>query len=426
MRRDTILPNGMTITTDAAAHFNGVAINIAVLAGSVHEPDGLHGMAHLLEHLMFRSTTKSDESQLQKRIGQIGVDLNATTEEAQTSYTGVVLKDQLQPCLNLMGEMLSHPKLDPEDIALEKQIIENENCRGCAGCTMRDSVYGEAYPDQNLRHPIIGYEDTIEAITQDDLIVFYKSQYVSGNVIVSVAGDVDHDQVVEWVQHAFGDMTQGARTPDPEFTYAPGEVLIGSGSDRAGVRIMYDLSHLSKEQRRPYTLFEDILGGHGNSRLMDELREKRGLVYSCWSQWEFVGDRCLLFIDAWGEARKMKEIVEIIAQTACDTARRIHPEDLEASRQRCRAGIMMGQDDLTRRAARLIECIIDGETLTNEEDIALFLGVEQPAIEQAGRDLLALDPVIFLGGSHRQMPKFADIRAALKAGGNVSPMSLAS
>ena len=134
---------------------------------------------------------------------------------------------------------------------------------------------------------------------------------------------------------------------------------------------------------------------------MEELREKRGLVYSCWSQWEFVAGRCVLLIDAWGEARKMKEICQIIAQTACATARDISQEEIDASRQRCRAGLMMGEDDLERRAEALIEAIIDGESLTNAQEIALYHNIEKVEILQAGKELLALDPVSY---THLTLP----------------------
>jgi len=151
---------------------------LAVRVGSVHETEDQSGIAHALEHLVFRGSVSRSGEDLQKAFAQSGGYLNAQTDEDSTVFQGITLAADLSDAVALMSEIIREPRLDADDLELEKQIIQQESCRGCFGCTMRDNMFDQAFPDQPLRHPIIGYEDTVAELSRDDLVAFHHQAYV--------------------------------------------------------------------------------------------------------------------------------------------------------------------------------------------------------------------------------------------------------
>ncbi|WP_299152390.1 pitrilysin family protein [uncultured Tateyamaria sp.] len=412
----TTLDNGIVIATDHAPHFNGVAITLAFRVGSTQEPEDLCGIAHLIEHLAFRGTAQRDSQALQKAFGRLGAETNGRTDEDSTVYTASILKDDYIATLRVMADMVTAPLFAPDDITLEKSIIEQENCRGCPNCSAREALYGVAFPDQSLRHPVIGYEDTIEAITRDDIVTFHRTHYVTGNLIVSIAGDVDHDDVVAEVQAAFADLPVGAASARPTLTFAPGEISIASGGDQASFSLLFDITSMVGTQQHKATVFyEDILGGHGFSRLMDELREKRGLVYSAWTHFEWVGQNNMLQLQVWCEARKMKEVCDVTLQTMRDVAQSLSQQDFEDARNRCRSGLLMAADNVERRSGDMVHDIISrGRVIESDEELAGYMALSRDHVAAAGCALIEQEPAILLAGSLRAMPKFAHLRSTLR------------
>lgn len=411
----TRLPNGITVVTDQALHFQAAAISMKFAVGSAHEPEELSGISHLLEHLIFRGSDQLNGSVFQQAIGAAGANINGQTNEDTTTYTASMLNEDLGPTLKVFADVLCNPKLDEEDIKLEKQIIEQENCRGCASCTMRDSLYAVAYPNQPLRHPVVGYEDTIESITRDDLLAYHAQHYVTGNLIVSVVSGAEHEDVVAHVKDAFANLPNGPRSAMPIFEFTPGEIGISSGGDRAAIQIHYDLSGLTEDQCRCLYYYSEILGGHGFSKLMEELREKRGLVYSAWTFEDEIGANRFMNVSAWCDSRKITEVTDLIGKCMYDLAHNLTEQDLNEAKRRCRTSILQLLDNLTLRADMNAADELYGVTVRDPfKRIETYLDISLEDLRNVSQELLKLEPAIFLGGSQRSMPSFDRVRAALK------------
>lgn len=412
--RRTQLANGATIVTDHAAHFQSVAIALAIRTGSVHEPEQQSGIAHALEHLVFRGSITRSGDELQKTFALSGGYLNAQTDEDSTIYQGLTLAADLDHAVTLMAEMISQPRLDAGDLELEKQIIQQEACRGCQSCTMRDTMFDQAFPDQPLRHPIIGYEDTVAGLTRDDLVAFHHQNYVGRNITLAVSGNVDHDALVATAQRALGGIRAGSATRQPDLLYAPGEMHLGNGSEQGMIRLVFPLTEFDEQTRRAAILFYDILGGHGSSRLMTELREKRGLVYSVWADSYRVAGQELMMVEAIGEARKMPKITQVTIDTIRDLANSPGAEEFELAKKRIHAGFHMNLDSLTGRVTDMVVDIHERGEISDY--VARYDGYQAITLNdmrKAGARLLTLAPTIISAGPARGKPKFSEIRAQL-------------
>ncbi|WP_284165314.1 pitrilysin family protein [Frigidibacter sp. SD6-1] len=413
-RHCTVLPNGIRVVSERADNFSGVAVGACFGVGSVHEPAEQAGIAHILEHLIFRGTETRSEEALQTAFAELGGHVNGTTHPDRTTYTATVLRDDFGRALGLFAEMLAAPALSEDDLALEKSIVNEENCRGCHNCTMSEAFYATAFPDQNIRHPVIGYEETLEALTREDLLAFHGRFYVGRNLTVSVCGDLSHETAVAEVARAFAHFPAGEEAGYPPYSYAGGDMLLGSNGTDASVWIGFDITGLGEAQKRALFMFCDIVGGHPQSLLMHELRRKRGLVYAVWSTIDTVARRDIFKLYISGQAAKIGEISNVTIATVRAAADGLDPAVLTEGQRRHHVGTLMGQDDLASRVDDMVTDITElGHVTEVQERYRAYQALSVDDLRTAAREMLSISPTIVIRAPLRQAPKFMHLREQL-------------
>jgi predicted Zn-dependent peptidase len=291
--RRTVLPSGLTIITEAVPHLRSAAFGVYVAIGSRDESPELAGAAHFLEHLLFKGTERRSSWELASVIEEVGGDTNAYTGKEFTCYYGRVLDRDLPLLIDVMGDMVTSSTLDSGEMDIERGVVLEE-------ISMRadepDDVVYELFDrhlwgSQALALPVLGTTDSIAAMSRDGLYEFYRRHYVPSQIVVSVAGNLDHDLVVEQIAAAFSLL----RTPDarPAARLAtPGARVVGAGGGVAYTQKDTDQAHVIfgapgidrfDERRYALDLLSQVLGGGMSSRLFQEIREKRGLAYSVYS-----------------------------------------------------------------------------------------------------------------------------------------------
>lgn len=421
--KQTTLDSGITVVTDRAPHFNSAAIQATFKVGSMYESDAQSGIAHLLEHLVFRGTTTRTGDEIQQAFQEIGGEINAVTDEDTTAFRATVLHEEVATALDIIGDMVSRPTLSAEHIKLEQQIVEQENCNGCWNCTMRETFLDAAYPGHGVARPIIGLEKTVNALTQDDLIAFHKAAYTTGALVIAVAGNVDHDMVVAQVSEAFSDLTEGPGMAAEKLVFEPGEAHLSSGSEQGVIRIGFPEANERTRAARAREVWIDIIAGHGYSLLMRELREEHGLVYGVYGGTWGIGDREIHQFEARGDTDKMDEITQRIASVMHTAAKTIDPRELEGAKRRVKTSRLMGLDGVTNRCAMLAHnTLYYGSVGNPEESLADYMDLSVEEVAEAGRHILSQSPVILGYGPTRTMPRLSDVRERFSlAKGDASP-----
>ena len=388
---------------------------MTVLAGSVHEPSHKAGIAHLLEHLLFRGTETQTSAQIQDRIEDLGGNINGQTQIDQTYFHGTVVNADMATALKLLADLVQNPKVDQTDIELEKQIIEDENCRGCFNCSMNEALFEAAYPGGAMSRPVIGYKDTLEGITRDDLLEFHKTFYVGRNISVVVCGDTPHDEVVALAREAFGEIPAGQASTWPRFTYQAGDMHMGTSSEDSGVWMSFDITDLTLAQKRAVYAFSEILGGHGQCLLMEELREKRGLVYSVSTDGETYARRDIIRIYLQGPSARISEICDVAIDTIREAARSLSEAEHAKAIRRHHLNCTMGLDGLEGRAYDMITDMTEkGKVSDPAERYQAYQNMTLSDIRAGGKLLLSLDPCFAISAPLRHAPKAAALRKRLK------------
>ncbi len=280
------LDDGLTIATDRVPGARSVAIGVWVAAGSRDEPAELSGVSHFLEHLLFKGTTSRSAVDISRAVDRVGGDINAFTAKEYTAYYCRLPRRHVDTGIELLGDVLTAPLLADEDVESERQVIleelamDDDSPDDVALRTLTRRLFG----DHGLGRETAGERGTVKSITAADIRRFFQRYYRTGNVIVSVAGDVDHEEITDRVAEAFAAMPTGYERP-PRTRPGPVEGDIDVEDDSEQVHLAIGGRAIARDDpdREALDVVNHIFGGGLSSRLFDEIRERRGLAYSVFS-----------------------------------------------------------------------------------------------------------------------------------------------
>ncbi len=280
------LDDGLTIATDRVPGARSVAIGVWVAAGSRDEPAELSGVSHFLEHLLFKGTTSRSAVDISRAVDRVGGDINAFTAKEYTAYYCRLPRRHVDTGIELLGDVLTAPLLADEDVESERQVIleelamDDDSPDDVALRTLTRRLFG----DHGLGRETAGERGTVKSITAADIRRFFQRYYRTGNVILSVAGDVDHEEITDRVAEAFAAMPTGYERP-PRTRPGPVEGDIDVEDDSEQVHLAIGGRAIARDDpdREALDVVNHIFGGGLSSRLFDEIRERRGLAYSVFS-----------------------------------------------------------------------------------------------------------------------------------------------
>lgn len=330
----TTFPNGLRLLVAPLPHLHSVEVICYVNVGVRDETTELAGISHFLEHMMFRGNKANPSGPLIERAFEcLGGSVNASTDAETTCYDANIHPDSVAEAMQLFADLLITPLfngLETERSIVLEEALSDFNEHGediCPDNRMAQMIWD----DHPLALPIIGFPETIRALSLDDLKRWHRQYYVPSNVVISVAGPVDFEMVQQAVTHAFGNWTGGqAPTPLP---YS--EPLLGDGPRCCWVRdsgsqLIIQLAWRTDGSRAPTSLgtrvLRRILGDGGACRLMQRLREESGLTYSVEASLEEYADSGCFSIDLATDPEKLIAVVDILLDEA-DRARRSIDED---------------------------------------------------------------------------------------------------
>ncbi|MDZ7729557.1 MAG: pitrilysin family protein [Dehalococcoidia bacterium] len=291
------LPNGLRVVTTPMPTTQAVSINLFVGVGSRSEPQRLNGITHFLEHMVFKGTDRRPDALLiAQAIEGAGGTLNAYTNKEFTCYWNIVPFDRFATALDVGADMLLHSKLEQAEIDRERTVVQQElkrnhdNPQAWAARLIGQSVYGA----QPCGWDVGGSVETVEEMHRPDFISHIAEWYLPSNIVLSVAGNVQHEQVMEEAAKHFSDMKPGelprVQAYDPSTT---GAQVVTDQRDIDQCTLFLGLPTFGRGDDRRFSMriMNDLLGGGMSSRLFREVRERRGLAYSVNSSFGFPGRR---------------------------------------------------------------------------------------------------------------------------------------
>ncbi len=376
-------------------HTRSAAVGVFVGAGSRYEADQIAGASHYLEHVLFKGTEKRPEPQLiGGAIESVGGMMNASTDREATMYFCKVAATHFPLALDVLTDMTRHPLFAPNEVERERGvIIEELNMTNDQPDAYADMLIDEAlWPDQAMGRDIGGTKESVGAISRQALADYHASQYVPNNVVVSVAGNIAHDEVVSRVDELLGDWPSGDPLPweDVRPTGEGVRVRLGNRhTDQAHLCLAVEGVSAASPDRYTVDMLNAVLGEGMTSRLFMELRERRGLAYDVHSSSMHYRDCGALVVTSGVDTSNVNEAITAVIGEFDKLGEDVPQQDLDRAVE-----FAVGRLDLRLEDTRAVmgwmggQELLRDQVLTPDEVVASLRRITTSEVRDAAREYL--------------------------------------
>jgi predicted Zn-dependent peptidase len=414
--RITELSNGIRVVTDRMASVESVSLGAWLNVGTRHEVAAENGVAHLLEHMVFKGTKRRTAPQIAEEIEAVGGHMNAYTAREQTAYYVKVLKQDVALGVDILSDILTQSTFDETELSRERHVILQEI--GQAADTPDDIVFDYfqevAYPDQAMGRPVLGRSEIVRDMSRDGVMSFINGNYAGDILVFSAAGNVEHDRVVEEVERGFGSLAPKSGAKTEAAAYKGGESRVEKDLEQLHLLLGFEGMGFHDEDFYAQQVLSMLFGGGMSSRLFQEVREKRGLVYSIYSFSAAYNDGGMFSIYAGTGEKDAAELVPVVCDELKDVAENVSEQEVERARTQLRSGLLMSRESTSNRCEQLAQhMLVYGRPVPVEELVAKVDAVDTVAIRRAAKRLLASTPTLAALGPTGELESYDSIRARL-------------
>jgi predicted Zn-dependent peptidase len=389
-----VLDNGLRLITETMPHVRSVTIGVWLMRGSRHESDDRSGIAHFVEHMLFKGTDTRTAEDIAQAIDSIGGQLDAFTAKEYASYYIKVLDEHLPLAVDLLADIVLRPAFSADEIEREKKVIleEIKMVEDTPDDLVHELFTQHFWEGHPLGRPILGSKETVESFTSEILLRYFRGAYVAKNMIISAAGNLEHARVRELVESAFGAL---ASTGEPLSADAPTVVpqVITRTKELEQSHICLGTNSYPQNHEDRYVsyIMNTVLGGSMSSRLFQNVREKRGLAYAVFSGLSAYRDAGNITIYAGCANEAVGEVIDLCVEELRGMKRGPVPDtELRRAKDHLKGSLMLSLENTASRMSHLArqEIYFDrhfglDETLAGVERVTDF------DVQRVAQDLFA-------------------------------------
>ncbi|MFH2011586.1 MAG: pitrilysin family protein [Pseudomonadota bacterium] len=396
MYQKTTLSNGIRVVTEEIPFVNSISIGVWVVLGSSDEKEEENGISHFIEHMLFKGTKKRTAMQIAKEIESVGGVLNAATSKEYTSYYAKVLTKDLPLAIDLLSDMLLNSTFNPKEIDKEKQVILQEICmvEDTPDEYIQELLNRSFFHEHPLGYPVLGYPETVGIIDENRMLNFFEEYYTSNRIIISVCGNIKYEEVIKRIEDKFGDLPNNNGYKAKSLPNLVSQVLI---REKELEQTHMCIGSKGLEQTNPLRyasyILNAVLGGGMSSRLFQEIREKRGLVYSVYSYMSAYFDTGLFTIYAGTDGNALKKVIKLIIKELNKLKNdALKKGQLQMAKEQLKGNLILACENIDNRMSRLAKSeIYFGEFITLEDIVNGIEGVVPEDVIQLAEEIFNKD-----------------------------------
>jgi len=412
------LASGLTVVTEEMSRVETVSFGAYVAAGTRHERAEENGVSHFLEHMAFKGTESRSAAEIAEEVEAVGGHINAYTAREQTAYYVKLLKEDVALGADIIGDILTHSSFEPEELERERGVILQEI--GQANDTPDDIIFDHfqeaAFPDQAMGRPTLGTEAVIRTMPRHALTNYMRAHYGTRNVVVAAAGNLDHDEVVRLTEQHFADLPTTIVGDPPLAEYHGGEFREARDLDQVHIVLGFPSVSYTHPDFYAAMMLSTLLGGGMSSRLFQEVREKRGLVYSIYAFTAPATDSGLFGIYAGTGESEAEELMPVTLEELRRVQHDVTEVELHRARAQAKAGILMSLESTGSRCEQLARQIqIFGRIVPVKEMVASIEAVRTEDVCRAAARLFRAKPTLAVLGPAGKVPGLTTIAEKLAA-----------
>jgi predicted Zn-dependent peptidase len=398
--RREILPSGITLLTEEMPSVRSAALGIWIEAGSRDETEAEGGMAHFVEHLLFKGTDRRDTGRIAREVDALGGQMDAFTSREYTCFFITVLDDRLAQASDILADIFLNSTFPEREIALERGVVLEEirMSQDNPEDNLQELTIASVWGAHPLARSILGRPETVGSFSREDVLSFFRRHYHGGRAFVACAGNVQHDRVRDLVARDFGGAAAGPPAgEDPPPRFSSGVVRHEKPLNQVYIDINLPGISQTHPLRYPVHVLNAILGGSLSSRLFQRIREERGLVYSIYSGLSSFGDSGLLHLSAsTGPALAAEVTQRMVDELQVLRRERPDAEELRRAKDHLIGNVVLSMESSSNRLNKLgKQEIYYRRRVSLEETIQAIEAVDEAALEEASLLLLGRGEIAF-------------------------------
>jgi len=414
----TTLNNGLSVITSARPQTETVSLGLWVNTGSAYETIENNGISHFIEHMVFKGTKKRNALQISEDIENVGGQTNAYTSREFTAFYAKMLKSDIELAIDVIADFVAAPTFDETEMAKEKEVVIQEIKQGID--TPDDAVFDyfqeDAFKNLPLGRTILGPEKTVRGFNADIMRAYMKTHYGTDNMIVVAVGNLDHNTFVKMVENRLGDYQNKASFQIEPQTYSGGFTVQKRDIEQVHTLIGFKGIEYKNPMYYPVSIFSTIFGGGMSSRLFQEIREKRGLVYTVYSFTNSHTLNGLFGIYAGTTADELNALIPVVSdeiQKVCQEY--VSDKELDRAKTQLKASMLMALESSSSTAEVMArQSLIHKRIIPTDEIIANVESVTKEEIQKAARMLFSSKPTYTLLGNLKTYPSYEDLNKSLQ------------
>jgi predicted Zn-dependent peptidase len=395
--RVTTLPNGLRIATDQMPGVETATVGVWTSCGARNETEAENGVAHLLEHMLFKGTARRTAQAIAEEIEAVGGQMNAYTARENTAYYARVLKEDVALAVDIIADLLQHSTFDETELARERSVVLQEI--GQANDTPDDIIFDHfqaaAFPDQPIGRPVLGTPETVAGMPRSALTGYLSAHYVPSELVVTAAGAVDHDRLVDQALAAFDQLPRIAPPRSPAVRYRGGDFRADEPLEQLHFLLGFPAAAIGDPDYYAQSVLSTVLGGGMSSRLFQEVREKRGLVYAIYTFASAYRDGGIFGVYAGTGPAEIADLVPVVCDQLNATIAGVGDAEISRARAQLKSGLLMSLESTMSRAEQLSQhLLLFGRPITTAEIVERIDAVDGDAVRRAAAGLFAAKPTV--------------------------------
>jgi predicted Zn-dependent peptidase len=382
-----VLANGVRFVTERMSHVRSVSIGVWLARGSRHEPEAHGGIAHFVEHMLFKGTDRRTAEGIAQEVDSIGGQLDAFTSKEYAGYYMKVLDEHLPVAVDILADLVSHPIFDPTDIEKEQKVVLEEiKMVEDTPDDLVHELFAEGFwPDHPLGRPILGVPASVSALDQAALRAYFGETYAAPNLSVVAVGNIEHEQLKALLEAALADLplrNVPVATSPP--TVAQNTLVRRKDLEQSHVCLGMPALPQSDPDRYVSYALNTVLGGSMSSRLFQNVREKRGLAYAVFSGLSAYADSGALSIYAGCANEAVSELIDVVvAELRQLRDERVGDVELRRAKDHLKGSLILNLESTSSRMSHLArQEIYRDRTDTLDEMLA---AIERVTVEDVHR-----------------------------------------
>ena len=353
-----VLPNGLVVITETMQHVRSVSVGIWVRNGSRREIPAENGLAHFLEHMVFKGTERRSAEDIAREMDSVGGMLDAFTSKEQICFNAKVLDEHLPIAFDVISDLVLRPRLDADDVRKERQVVLEEIKMDLDNpeYLLHDIFTRGFWPEHSLGRPILGTPETVRNFDQDALRRRFKNWFAPDHILVTAAGNITHEQVMELVQKEFGHLPPSDIQEEDPVPSTGAPINLETKRDLEQVHLCLGVPSLpiAHERRFAIAVLNNLLGGGMSSRLFQNIREKQGLAYAVFSELTPYSDAGMFTVYAGTGKETIGQVLDMtIAEFRSLKESPVSDEELRRAKNHLKGSLMLSLESTSSRMSNL-------------------------------------------------------------------------